>query len=542
VGIGLRYLASIVRFLRGLVGRKRTDTTRGDGVVRGIVLVTLLTVALEVGFLGLNGVDVNPLHIGAAQAQAAAGDSPPDKSIDCDNDKDGGTDFGESAECFANRATNWISDNADLIFFSLAGLALGVVLITALPVALGGAAGATEVFIVLFGGADMIGFLVAGEFTPGSRARDARLSDIALPAALAGHVPSVGEVVRSCRRVRDGIGCRRVALAARAYGLSLRRTASASGALAVTVQRLRNAGTDPGRQTGTAKVLALRALDALTAQHTAALAYAHELRRAHINLRLSVAQTRRALAALRDLKGIPKALIGQLERNFELSEAELKQVVRRGLARTIGRPRRLDLIKELERPVPFAGVLRESYESLRIGEVARLVNELVYEKRVSTPDGLGLMNDLLVAQRACTPQQRRGPIGQFAADVRAHVHSPFAQFLQEAAVPLLGNHPYPKNVAPTAIFTPTQITQRASPGHPLQANFIDDSNDNADGGEVGCFEWNFGDPASGADNISFERDPTHNYAQPGNYTVTLTAIDDDGFASNTTTGHVTANP
>jgi PKD repeat protein len=152
------------------------------------------------------------------------------------------------------------------------------------------------------------------------------------------------------------------------------------------------------------------------------------------------------------------------------------------------------------------------------------------------------MNDLLVAQRACTPQQRRGPIGQFAADVRAHVHGPFAQFLQEAAVPLLGNHPYPKNLPPTAIFTPTQITQRAYPGHPLQANFIDSSNDDADGGRVGCFEWNFGDPGSGADNVSFERDPTHNYAQPGNYTVTLTAIDDDGFASGTTTGTVTANP
>src|SRR5436305_296874 len=126
----------MVRVLRRLAGRKRLDVTRGDGVVRGIVLVTLLTVGLEVGFLGLNGVDVNPLDIGTAQAQAAqpqptAGDFPPDKSVDCDNDKDGGTDFGESAECFANSATNWISANQDLIFYSLAGLALGVVLISA---------------------------------------------------------------------------------------------------------------------------------------------------------------------------------------------------------------------------------------------------------------------------------------------------------------------------------------------------------------------------------------------------------------------------
>jgi PKD repeat protein len=186
--------------------------------------------------------------------------------------------------------------------------------------------------------------------------------------------------------------------------------------------------------------------------------------------------------------------------------------------------------------------LRETYESLTVGEMARLLKQLNYEKRISNPDALTLMNDLLVAQRACTPQQRRGPMGQFAADVRAHVHGPYAQFLQEAAVPLLGNHPYPKNKPPTAGFTPTQITQRAFPGHPLQANFIDISNDKADRGHVGCFEWNFGDPSSGASNVSFERNPTHNYAQPGNYTVTLTAIDDDGFASNTTTGHVTATP
>src|SRR5437763_3661630 len=311
-----------------MFGRTRLDATQGDGVVRGIVLATCLTVALEVGFLGLNGVDVNPLHIGAAQAQAAqpqaaqpqptAGDFPPDKSIDCDNDKDGGTDFGESAECFANSATNWISANQDLIFYSLAGLALGVVLVVAGPVVfLGAAPTAIYFFLLYFGSAEVGFFLAEGDLTSGSRARDARVSDIALPATLAGHVPSVGEVVRSCRRVRNRAGCRRVGLAARAYGLSLRRTASASGALAVTVQRLRHAGTDPGRQTGTAKVLALRLLNALTAQHTAALAYAHELRRAHINLRLSVAQTRRALASLRDLKGIPKPVLRQLEQNLE---------------------------------------------------------------------------------------------------------------------------------------------------------------------------------------------------------------------------------
>ena len=104
---------------------------RADGVVRGIVLATFLTVALEVGVLGLNGVDVNPLDIGTEQAQAATDGYPPDTSIDCDTDKDGGTDLGESSECADyNGGTNWLADNQDLFFYGLAGLAAGVLIIS----------------------------------------------------------------------------------------------------------------------------------------------------------------------------------------------------------------------------------------------------------------------------------------------------------------------------------------------------------------------------------------------------------------------------
>jgi len=39
------------------------------------------------------------------------------------------------------------------------------------------------------------------------------------------------------------------------------------------------------------------------------------------------------------------------------------------------------------------------------------------------------------------------------------------------------------------------------------------------------FQWNFGDPASGADNTSTEINPTHLYAVPGSYTVTMIATD-----------------
>jgi gliding motility-associated-like protein len=39
------------------------------------------------------------------------------------------------------------------------------------------------------------------------------------------------------------------------------------------------------------------------------------------------------------------------------------------------------------------------------------------------------------------------------------------------------------------------------------------------------FQWDFGDPASGANNVSTLANPTHFYANPGNYTIRLTAND-----------------
>jgi hypothetical protein len=234
-------------------------------------------------------------------------------------------------------------------------------------------------------------------------------------------------------------------------------------------------------------------------------------------------------------------VILQLEKNLELSKAQLVQLFRRTLARTNGRARAFDFVKELERPLPTTG-LRETYESLTPVELGRLLYQLNYEKRISNPDSLTLVNDVLTAQRACSPLQRRGPMDKFVADVHAHVQGPYAQFLAEAAVPLFGNHAYPGNKPPTAAFTPPERTGRAFAGHPLHAVFRDISDDKADGGHVGCWEWNFGDPSSGPANVSFQRSPTHDFAQPGSYTVSLTAIDDDGFASNTKTGLVTATP
>jgi hypothetical protein len=546
---------------------------RRCGVTGGIVVVTILTVGLELAVIGASGIDVNPLHIAQAHAQTqGAGDRfPPDTSGgDCDNDADGGADVGEIGECLSNSSnTDWFGANQDLFFYGAAGLAAGVLVIglglfflpevfaTAGLIATFGTA--SEIFPAVYFSssyyvmaAAISGIGEAGVAYFGASAADAsngqralaataQGSDIALPAPVAVHIPTVEQITKACGRVRRHAVCRTVALAGRTYALALARTVSVAGALAVTVKRLRNAGNDPGRQTGTAKVLALRLLDALTAQQAVGRAYAAVLRHAHIDVRLSAAQVRRVVRALGALKGVPKGVVLQLQHNLELSTPDLERLIRRTLARTIRPKQTYDFVKELERPVPVTG-LRESYESMNVVEVSRIVAQLNYEKRISGPDTTGLVNDLLIAQRACTPLQRSGPIDQFVADVRAHVTGPYERFLLDAAVPLYGNHPYPNDLPPTAAFIPTDKSGQATAGHPFSVTFHQLATDDADHGRVGCWEWNFGDPSSGANNVAFQLDPVHDYARPGVYSVTMTAVDDDGFARTEATGRVTVNP
>ncbi|MTI20184.1 PKD domain-containing protein, partial [Fulvivirga sp. RKSG066] len=49
------------------------------------------------------------------------------------------------------------------------------------------------------------------------------------------------------------------------------------------------------------------------------------------------------------------------------------------------------------------------------------------------------------------------------------------------------------------------------------------------------YSWNFGDPASGADNTSIAQNPSHEFTVEGDYTVTLQIEDDDGCISTTST-------
>lgn len=53
-----------------------------------------------------------------------------------------------------------------------------------------------------------------------------------------------------------------------------------------------------------------------------------------------------------------------------------------------------------------------------------------------------------------------------------------------------------------------------------------------------AFNWNFGDPASGAANTSLLKDPVHAFSSPGDYVITLT-VSGSGNAPSTTTNTVT---
>jgi hypothetical protein len=89
----------------------------------------------------------------------------------------------------------------------------------------------------------------------------------------------------------------------------------------------------------------------------------------------------------------------------------------------------------------------------------------------------------------------------------------------------------PVPVPPTADFTSSvdPVTSTVSFGNASKP---------AGGAALKLWQWDFGDPASGADNTSTASDPSHHYGAPGSYTVTLTVTDSNGL-TNTITHQVT---
>jgi gliding motility-associated-like protein len=91
------------------------------------------------------------------------------------------------------------------------------------------------------------------------------------------------------------------------------------------------------------------------------------------------------------------------------------------------------------------------------------------------------------------------------------------------------------NALPTANFnnsTPVCETKTIS--------FTDLSVPNS--GAVNGWQWNFGDPASGAANTATAQNPTHTFGATGNYTVSLIATTDRGCVSTLFSKQITINP
>lgn len=87
----------------------------------------------------------------------------------------------------------------------------------------------------------------------------------------------------------------------------------------------------------------------------------------------------------------------------------------------------------------------------------------------------------------------------------------------------------------TAAFT---ATPTAGSG-PLVVQFTDTSTLAASGAAIVAWSWDFGDPASGAENASAERHPTHTYRRAGTHTVRLTVTTAEGSATVTRANLIT---
>jgi PKD domain len=83
--------------------------------------------------------------------------------------------------------------------------------------------------------------------------------------------------------------------------------------------------------------------------------------------------------------------------------------------------------------------------------------------------------------------------------------------------------------------TPPVAAFTTQPGaSPLELAFTDASRATSPGARIAAWAWTFGDPPTGSTNSATIADPHHVFSASGSFTVTLSVIDTDGLAAQTT--------
>lgn len=109
--------------------------------------------------------------------------------------------------------------------------------------------------------------------------------------------------------------------------------------------------------------------------------------------------------------------------------------------------------------------------------------------------------------------------------VSAINHTPCVAFLGRDAAVYSGRLASPLPTPPRAAFISSSLA--------TSVTFHDTSTSGRGGAPSVAWQWNFGDPASGTNNQSNQRDPTHTFSALGTYTVSLTVRDALGLTDTT---------
>jgi len=505
----------------------------------------VVTVALELGLVALIGLPPG----WSAPAPALAAGVP--AGADCDNDaaSEPNGDPDEVQECLpVQPPAAAVEDEEKVLGGALAGLAADGMLYaggllaadaTAGFITVGVFVGITTVAVpiaavglgLLAVSTLMLGIAADVLYDPASSAQA-----VALPEPISLGAAHLRNGV--CRRGPHRAACLRVVSAARRYLASAEAAMPSLEALATSISRFAAAkreglGDVAVAQAAAVSVYAAAARQGLEALHGAAVGWASALTAAHADLRVVRPRARKEIKHLEALQGVPRSVIRRLQTRLGYSRAELKAAVTTGFRQAkLGGARSLRSF--LKAPLPNLGSLVSRSQSLGISQAGYLVQDMSSNGEISQSAGAALASSLLEADRACTPAERTQPINQFLEIATQQLSGGAREVMKAAAVPLLGNHPYPGNTPPTAGFRASPSSQTiGSSGHAHVA-FFDESADKGDGGHVGCHRWDFGDGTT-----SSEVNPTHDYTSPGTYAVALRVADDDGFAQATVTHTVT---